>query len=100
MDNQNETLKVRLSLRNARIQCMKDEIHARGCVVSFHYQDREMWVRHLETGWRSYVRYEIGDLQGIEEAWEKCRDIAFFMWSDFHADSGRLPVGSRRSSVA
>lgn len=85
METEKQTLKARLTVRKARIQAMKDEIHARGCVVSFHYQDRELWVIHLATGWRSYVRYSDLGLQAMEEAFEKCRDISIFMWDDFHA---------------
>jgi len=85
MDNQNGIMKRSPSARAQRIQSMKDEINDRGCSVTIHYQDREMWVEHRETGWRAYTRYEFRDLQAAEEAWEKCRDIAFFMWSDFHA---------------
>lgn len=84
METKKQTLKARLTVRNSRIQEMKDEIHARGCVVSFDYQNREMWVRHLSTGWKSYVRYMSRDVQEIEECWEKCRDIAIGMWHDFN----------------
>lgn len=75
-------------MRNARVSriaSMKDEIHARGCVVSINYQDREMWVKHLATGWKSYVRYAFRDLGAVEETWEQCRDIAISMDYDFHA---------------
>lgn len=85
METEKQTVKAPSTVRNARIQAMKDEIHARGCVVSFHGQDREMWVTHLATGWKSYVRYMSTDLEEIEECWEKCRDISIFMWDDFHA---------------
>ncbi len=97
MDNQNESMKGSLTPRALRIQSMKDEIHDRGCCVLVDSKEGEMWVEHMKAGWKSYARFIPGDPESIEQAWETCRDTAFFMWSDFQAEPGRLPLGSRRS---
>lgn len=93
METQN--IKTSLTQHSLRIAGIKNEIRDLGCTVRENSQDREIWVTHCKTGWRSYVRLpscgsrwnglDVVLLETIEECWRDALNIARQMDADWYS---------------
>lgn len=68
MENQN--IKLRLTRSSRRIRAIRNEILNLGCTLQVNPEVGEMWITHLASGWKSYVRvYAYNGHQYLAAGW-------------------------------